>query len=305
MNRNRNKEIWGRFWETRRPSRSTGCNVGALAEINAVQRRVWEAFARSLQKGARVLDLGTGNGVVLVHMAAVRPDLVLVGVDSAPSLPPSPRGTSLKPGVAMERLPFADGAFAAATSQFGFEYGETAAASVELARALNAGGEFRFIVHHCDGPILAHNAPRREALHWALDESGYLAKARALAAARASASIPTPAVFREAPSEARRLFSTEPVAAEFLAAILETLERSRSRPPAEALEVLKALEDKAKNEIGRIDSLAGAACDGEGIELIVNRLRAAGLEVEAPAELSGEKAARPIAWLVSGGKPTK
>lgn len=299
-----NREIWGRFWEARRPGDGTSCPAGALQEIHAAQRHLWQAFARSLSKGARVLDLGTGNGVVLANMAAVRPDLKLIGVDSSPTLPAAAKGISLRAGVAMERLPFPDGRFDVVTSQFGFEYGETAAASLEVARVLKAGGAVRFIVHHRSGPILAHNAPRREALHWALAESGYLRQARALAAARASAAIPTPVAFQEAPREARRLFPGEAVAAEFLAAVLETLERSRGHPPGEALEVLKALEDKAENEIGRIDSLAGAACDGEGIELLAGRLRAAGLDVEASTELFEPQAARPLAWLVRGRKLT-
>lgn len=293
---------WSSFWAAGGAGPESGRLPNALKAIDAAQRQVWEETAFVLHKGAGVLDLASGDGAVLGKMQRARPDLKLIGIDSSSTLPKAPKGISLRSSISMEALPFADAGFDQVTSQFGFEYGDTAAVAREISRVLRPKGRVRMIVHHRSGPILAHNIPRREALKWASSRDNYLGKARALALARAQARLPTPDLFRHAPGEAQRRFPTEPVAAEFLAAIRETLERSRDRPYAEALEVLGALEDKAANEIARIDSLAAAARDRSGIDLLVAQLRSTGLKIQPAAELFEQKGVAPFGWLVSGQK---
>jgi len=299
MSRPDNQEAWGRFWSNRRSSASGSLPKG-LQKIDLVQRQHWHAFARSLAKGARVLDLGTGDGVVLGKMSLVRPDLKLVGVDSSPSLPPSPRRMILKPRVEMERLPFPDASFDAVVSQFGLEYADTSTAALEVGRVLRPDGRLQLIVHHRSGPIVAHNLPRREALAWASSPDQYLEKARALVRARARAQLPTPEFFVQAPHEARRRYPSEVVATEFVGAILETLELGRAARPSESLEVLQALEERAGNEIARIDALERVACDAGGIDTILKKLRAGSVEAAEPREIFEEGAQRPFAWLLSG-----
>lgn len=301
MTKPANQEAWGRFWSDRRGGASGSLPEG-LQKIDLVQRKHWHAFARSLAKGARVLDLGTGNGVVLGKMSSARPDLKLIGVDSSPSLPPAPRGMTLRSRVEMERLPFPDASFDAAVSQFGWEYADTSAAAPEIGRVLRPSGKLQLIVHHRSGPIVAHNMPRRESLAWASSPDRYLEKARALVRARARAQLATPEFFREGPQEARRRYPSEAVATEFLAAILETLELGRAAPPSESLEVLRALEERAGNEIARIDALDRAACDADDIETILGELGAGGVETAAPREIFEANAQQPFAWLLTGSR---
>lgn len=303
MTRNEDREAWGRFWEAAHGKSGSGCLPNALEQIDAAQSSFWHDFARRLPKRARVLDLATGDGVVLGKMFRARPDLRLIGADSSPSLPPSPRQFTLKAGVPMERLTFSTDSFDAITSQFGFEYGDTAAASVEVARVLKPGGALGFVVHHRSGPILAHNLPRRQALLWATSKGGYLPKARALVAARAKFPIPTPTPFHRAPSEARGLFPGQSVAVEFVTAILQTLVLSEGKSAREALKVLEALEDKAANEIARISSLDRSARDEQQIARVLNQLRSAGLEIMPPRELWDEKSGLPFAWAITGAAP--
>lgn len=301
MSRSADKEAWGGFWSGR-DGGSSSCLPEALRQIDMVQRQWWQAFAGRLPKGARVLDVGTGNGVILGKMWTVRRDLKLIGVDSSPSLPPAPAGMILKAGVDMEALPFPDGSFHAAVSQFGFEYSDTARTAKELGRVLRTGGVLQLMVHHRSGPILAHNLPRREALRWASSPDGYLDKARRLVAARALCSLPTPDLFRQAPQEAQRLYPTQPVAAEFVSAILQTLELGRNAPPAEGQQVLQTLEDRANNEIARIDSLERAARDLSAIAHLSDELGAAGLEMAPAQEVFEQGQGRPFAWILTGAR---
>lgn len=292
-----NRRAWADFWASD-ASHST-CLPRALQDIENAQRTLWQDFARTLPKGAKTLDLGTGDGAVLKKMQSVRPDLKLTGVDSSPTLPPGPSGIRLIAGVPFESLPFPDGSFDAVTSQFAFEYGDTRTAACEVARVLRERGRMLFAMHIREGPILAHNVSRREALSWALG-SGWLQKARAVAAARQTAGIPTPPAFLSAVEEARRDWPQQPVAAEFLAALHQTLELGRNRPADETLEVLGTLERKARNEIARIDTLDRAACDEQRLALIVSQLTEAGIALKEPDELMERSTRRSFAWIVWG-----
>ena len=127
-----NESAWTRYWA----GGGRGCLPEAAGPIAAVQKRIWQDFARTLARGSRVLDLATGSGAVCRWMAEARRDLKPTGVDSASALPPAPAGIVLKERVSIAHLPFRDGQFGAATSQFGFEYCADPARSAELARVL-------------------------------------------------------------------------------------------------------------------------------------------------------------------------
>lgn len=290
------REAWASFWKSGGDGGCLPCAQGAVEEA---QRACWEAFAQRLPRGARVLDLGTGNGVVLVRMGRVRPDLKLTGVDASPYLPPAPKGVSLRAGVPIEKLPFAAAGFDAVTAQFGYEYADTALAAREVARVLKPGGIFQLMIHRRDGPILAHNLARREALDWALAPGGWLDKARALAAARAFALIPTPPAFRQAPQEARQRFPRQSVATEIMLAMLQALD-----PPMTAnasLAALASLDRKARGEMARIAELDNAARDEAGIGQLIEELRGFGLAVDSPSLLE-DRQGQGFAWLVSGSR---
>jgi SAM-dependent methyltransferase len=295
-----NRKAWADFWAQKSGERQPACLPNALQEVDAAQRRVWHAFARRLPPGARVLDLATGDGAVLKKMREARTDLTLIGVDSAPSLPPPPPGVTLRAGVSMEALPFEAASFEAVVSQFGYEYGDTKAIALEVGRLLAPGGALGLLLHRSDGPIVVHNLRRRDALRWALAPGGWLAKARGLVAARRIADLPTPPPFRSAADEAQRLFPGQSVGAEFLTAILQTLDMGRGKPPQESLEVLDTLESKAANEIARIEALERAACSADRIAAIARELQELGLDVEEPAAVAERGSARAFAWYLAG-----
>jgi SAM-dependent methyltransferase len=299
----RSERAWADFWRAGGLGPESGCLPGALRQIDAVQRQVWTDVARSLPRGARVLDLATGDGAVLGKLRDSRPELKLVGVDSSAVLPKGLKGARLKAGVPMEKLPFPAASFDLVTSQFGFEYGDTRRIAAELRRVLKPGARFAFIVHHAGGPIVAHNHERLGSLVWMVRDSGLLEKAEALARARALTDLPTPPLFRQAAAETRARFPGQSVGEEFATAVATTLDMGRGRPSREALEVLATLRAKAENEIARIEALIGAARTAEQVELLGLQLRAVGLE-PGEAEMLREASGRaPFAWLLAGANP--
>jgi SAM-dependent methyltransferase len=296
----RSEAAWSDFWGAGGAGPESGCLPKALQRIDAVQRRVWAQAATPLRPRARVLDLATGDGAVLGKIRAHRSDLKLIGVDSAERLPPGPRGVTLKPRVPMEALPFAGGSFDLVTSQFGFEYGDQPAIAREIARVLVQGGQYCLVVHHADGPIVAHNRARRGGLGWAVEGSGLLTQAKALAQARQSVALPTPQRFATAPLEARQRFPGQAVAEEFVTAILQTLELGRGHPGVAQLAALDDLERRGRNEMARIDALQAAACSAEDIDAIIDLFEAEGLQAQAPHLLRETDSHPPFAWRLTG-----
>lgn len=302
MSRESREAAWTDYWSASGVGAEGGCLPKAMQSTERALARAWQEAARDVPRKATVLDLATGDGTVLRTIRAVRPDLRLVGVDSAASLPKAPAGISLKAGVEMEALPFADGSIALATSQFGYEYGATSRIAPEVARILAPGGAFRFVLHHRGSPIVSHNQGRARALRWAVSESGLVDKARALVAARQRMAIPTPAVFQQAPAEGARRFPAQNVASEFTMGLWQVLELGRRGPPAQTGRNLDQLEGKAIGELTRIEALCAAALDAEGAGAVARELAEAGLSVEAPLALDSGAGA-PLAWLITGTRP--
>lgn len=123
----------------------------------------WVRFASALHSSARVIDLGCGSGAVGRALRAAGP-LSVTGVDIARVPPVREPGLELLANVPIEALPFADGVFGAAVSQFGYEYADPEAASVEVARVLATGAPFSFLIHHPDGPIVGAMRRHRRAI---------------------------------------------------------------------------------------------------------------------------------------------
>ena len=292
---------WDRFWSGESAS-GGGCLPMRDDLVERVQRNAWHEFATQLPRGAKVIDLATGDGRVLAWIIDKRRDLKPVGIDRAKQLPPAPRGIRLRGGISIENTPFADASFDAATSQFGIEYGDVEAASAELLRLLRRGGRFRLLIHHSSGPIVRHNLARAEGLKWASRESGALDKAENFARARAVAALPTPASFRDLPGEARARFGSGSGAEEFSVALLQTLELSRGAPPREVLAAIVELRQSAADELARIAALAAAAADSAKAEHIAALLRRGGAAVETPSEIPQGAGSVPFAWIIDGVK---
>lgn len=284
---------WADYWEE---AAAPGC-APRSSGIAAITRTLWIDFAARLSPGAAVLDLATGNGAVLLHIAAVRPGASLVGVDSAPTLGrSSSRGLDLRPAIAMEAVPFADGAFEAVTSQFGFEYGDTAQIALEIARLLGSGGKLRLLVHHTDSPVVEQGRARRAALAWAIGPQSPLGKAERFAEAPVVAGPVLPAELTEAPALGAALFPGQNAAREIMTAMVQIVGTCGTNAPA----LLLRLRHKVTAEAARLDALLAAARSANQIAAISQELSAAGLRLEQAIEVRERDGAPAFAWLLDG-----
>lgn len=125
--------------------------------VRRMYRRIAADIAQLAPQGAAVLDVGTGPGVLLVELAALRPDLRLTGVDLSADMISSAqrnlrqvadRATAQVANVTS--LPFADDSFDLVVSSLSLHHWDEPEAAVpELARVLRPGGR----VHIYDFPF--------------------------------------------------------------------------------------------------------------------------------------------------------
>lgn len=271
---------WNMFWEQNARGGASGCLPEGWRSIEEAQRGIWQEFARGIPQDGAVLDLATGDGRVLAWIGAERSDLVLKGVDLAPTLPPPPSHVTLQGGVAMENLPFPDLSQDAVTSQFGFEYGETERAAAEIARVLKPAGRVGLMMHRGDGPIVAHNRTRREQLEWALEDKAIVSRTREAIAGGSDLASAEPYASAIA-SEGHERFGQSSPAWEIPEAIRRTLMMGARAGRQFVIDTLDAIEAQAGNEIGRIKALIRASAVADDRDRITDGFRAVGI---VPAE---------------------
>ncbi len=153
---------WTCFWDEQ--GDGSHCLAAAPPDLRRSLEEHWQVFAVALSAGAKVLDIGCGAGAVGQALVAVAPKLQVTGIDFAGIRGAKNEQVKLLPNVSMEALPFADGIFDAAVSQFGFEYGRTGEAAAEMARVLKPGAPFSLLVHHSQSPIMTDLPSHKRAL---------------------------------------------------------------------------------------------------------------------------------------------
>lgn len=293
-------KAWGDFWASNSGGDSNGCLPERWAAIEGAQRAAWSEFVAPLKDGARVLDLATGDGRVLAWMRSQRPDLVLTGIDLAPKLPPAPQGTTTRGGVAMEQLPFDDAAFDAIVSQFGFEYGNTAKVAAEIARVLAPGGKVGLMVHRGDGPILEHNRKRRAELLWALREKGVARKCKAALAQGQKGLERAAGLSAKVAQQGSAKFGSTSPAWEIPEAIRRSCLMGQRAGIGSIVETIGVIEAKAKNELGRIQSLTNACATADARDDLIGAFNGQSLSHESTSAVC-EPSGRALAdFLIFG-----
>jgi ubiquinone/menaquinone biosynthesis C-methylase UbiE len=161
--RGKDNWAWKAYWQE--PNRLAACvpeNAASAAGIEAH----WRTFFASLPQGARVLDIATGNGVLLVWAAqaaaSVGRALELTGVDLAdidperflPEYRADLSSARFEGNVAAESLPFPDASFDIVVSQYGLEYASLEPALAEAARVLVPGGRLHWLAHAEDSAVV-------------------------------------------------------------------------------------------------------------------------------------------------------
>lgn len=139
----------------------------------------WVEFFTPLPDGARILDIGTGNGVVPAIAAETAAALGrrweihgadLARIDPAKHVADGARkfaGITFHPGVASEKLPFESASFDAVSGHYALEYADTAAALAQVHRVLKPGAPAQFVMHHAGSALL-------RSAHQSLHEAAWL-----------------------------------------------------------------------------------------------------------------------------------
>ena len=164
---------WSRYWGTT-PKKISACLPEAPAAVTDIIALIWTDFFAALPHKARLLDLGTGGGAVLMLAQARRPDFRLTGVDYAKSLPDLGKSITLIPQTNLTNLPFAEKSFDAITSQFAIEYASLPEAVREMRRALIKEGQYLLLCHHAESIIVDHNSTRLAAIQDLLAGEGLM-----------------------------------------------------------------------------------------------------------------------------------
>jgi len=146
---------WRDYWKADRPA-------SCIAENPVTQQQiadVWRQWFVQRADGSRILDVATGNGIVLAHAASAAREsgraFQLTGVDLADidplrhvkDLDAGLRNATFIGGISAEQLPFAAQGFDAVVSQYGLEYGQLEKALEEVERVLAPGGDLRWLAH--------------------------------------------------------------------------------------------------------------------------------------------------------------
>jgi SAM-dependent methyltransferase len=161
---------WRDYWKADRRASCMPENERTAQEIAAL----WQQWFAECPGGSRVLDIATGNGIVLTHAAAAARAhgraFALTGVDLADidplryvsSLEDDLRAARFFGRVAAEHLPFDDRSFDVVVSQYGLEYAQLPRALAEAARVLEPGGSLHWLAHSGASEVVQQN--REQAL---------------------------------------------------------------------------------------------------------------------------------------------
>lgn len=317
-----NLEQWETFY--RGGALATG-PAGADGLYDLEVREAWAQFFAALPREARLLDVGTGNGVV----ALIAQDVArtrgaswaidatdLARIDPLRDVPDGERryaGITFHPGVATESLPFDAGTFDAVSGHYALEYGDTARALVEIQRVLKPGADAQFILHHADSALLKTARRAQADACLLLDELGIYRKlhqvvsmdgatpvglqdaTEALIAAIRELKKALAEAQRERPGSARML-------AVALDAVPKLLDARRKKLPREAAAEVDRAEAEIRDARARVEDLIAHALDEAGIARVVEEARRAGYtQIEHwPLHHAGNNL---VGWLLTLHRP--
>lgn len=171
---------WKQFWQS-------GHIASCMPDREATEQEIgshWREFFAGLPADSRILDVATGNGVLLRQAATTEQgaSFELVGVDLAAIDPlnDAPGELAAHPKLRFvgetdaASLPFDDTSFDVVVSQYGLEYADLTEALTEVERVLGAGGRLHWLAHSEQSEVVAQNRDRHRQIDLLLAKDGPL-----------------------------------------------------------------------------------------------------------------------------------
>lgn len=243
----------------------------------------------ALPNGARVLDIGTGNGVVpLIGLDVARGRSItfeIHGVDLAQIDPPSHvadgkrlfEGITFSGGVSAEALPFEAACYEAVSGQYVLEYTEQESVLREVRRVMLEGAPARFVLHHVASTIV-RNA--HESLQHA-QELEHRAEAfsdlRAFASAERNRALGTDAIHSRMIERMQNMLrlAAESKGSNLLAGVLlpalgDLYDRRRALSSTDFNAALDAIYHSFKSMEQRLHELINASLDETAMQRLAN-----------------------------------
>lgn len=188
--------IWERLWKT---GALHSCAGGFRDNYDGTLAAFWTSRFDTLDDGAVVLDVGTGNGAIpLLARDAARARGIsfeihgadIAGIDPVGSRPDGAafyQGIRFHPRAPLEQLPFADASVDLLCSQYAFEYARQQAALAEVVRVIGPRGQAAFVLHARDSVVCRTALEQLGHCRFLLRESRLLDHVRAMAERLAAA----------------------------------------------------------------------------------------------------------------------
>lgn len=283
-------------------------------------RQAWENFFAALDDGARILDLGTGNGpIALIARETADANartFQIDGVDLADIDPHNdvPEGTELlrginfHAGVNTEDLPFADGQFAAVSGQYIVEYTDAGKSLAECLRVLSPGGRCQFILHHLDSIIVRNGIESLRQADIVQHETKTLRKFRRYCERSSESPARADSARRQllaAGAQLQRMAeeSSNPLLLKFVIDSVSALLRNRERlSRGQMLQRTNLLERELRNWVLRLQDLVSAALSERDVADLLQDCRALGFsDLTSSTQMQGS--VNLIGWRLTMTRP--
>jgi ubiquinone/menaquinone biosynthesis C-methylase UbiE len=323
------KSIWDRYWQA---DRIASCFDSPGQSYDEALLQDWRVFFSALPEKARILDLCTGNGAVVIVAAEIAAGAAhpadhfhIEAVDQA-DIDPAGFVTSKKaelaaitfhPRTPVEALPFDDGAYSAITSQYGIEYSDMQASLAEAVRVLAPGGRLRFVCHAAEGVVVQNTRRGMADCRYLLRESGLFK-----AASTVLQTVWPLEQNRTQPTRARRTRAEKDVR-RFQAALEKTRTRMKTAYDTAMyenaalvladtfnkrdhftlpvlLDQVQLVQSEISAHLGRLQALDKAALSETRISALEQQLQALGMKELCHAGIRHGDSDRLVGWEITG-----
>lgn len=303
---------WRDYWKSNRPASCVPANEATAAEIAAY----WLGVFADVADQSRILDIATGNGILLAHAANAAVEggktFALTGVDLADIAPQkyldeAPAGFDdirFVGKTAAEALPFEVHEFDVVVSQYGLEYAQLDKALAEVERVLAPGGRFVWLAHCDDSEVVLQNRDQGAEVDFLLKPRGPIDAMEHFVARLGKGKKPSNAAQRlqAALADAERYCRDHPpakVVVEVCTVIADSASRWQSFRPDDLARMLADARARLIHHRQRINDLSNAVVTPERLRSIETILQSTRWREHEIVALRAGSAERPIGLQIT------